>query len=82
MLVSFYENGSFLLMNGNSFDDMPSTLTTKTIKENLQWLNPETSRWESIHSSPYIKQNSDAGYDITLNSAEAVLLRVAVSDGK
>lgn len=82
MLVSFYENGSFLLMNGNSFDDMPSTLTTKTIKGNLQWLNPQTSRWESIHSSPYIKQNSDAGYDITLNSAEAVLLRVAVSDGK
>lgn len=79
MLVSFYNNGSFLLMNGNSDPDMPSTLTTKSIKGSLQWLNPKTSRWESIHSSPYIKQNRDTTYDITLNSAQAVLLRVAIT---
>ena len=77
MLVSFYENGSFMIMNGNSDDGNPRKLVTKDLKDNLQWLNPFTRTWETVHSCFFIEQNADGAYEITLAEGSAVLLRVA-----
>lgn len=76
MLVSFYENGTFMIMNGNSDEGNPRKLVTKDLTENLQWLNPFTRRWETIHSCFFIEQNADGAYEITLIEGNAVLLRV------
>ena len=76
MLVSFYEDGSFMIMNGNSDEGNPRKLVTKDLTENLQWLNTYTRRWETIHSCFFIEQNADGAYEITLIEGNAVLLRV------
>ncbi len=76
MMVSFYNDGSFMIMNGNSDDGNPRKLITKDLTENLQWLNPYTRRWETFHSCFFIEQNSDGTYEIVLAEGNAVLLRV------
>lgn len=77
MLVSFYENGNFMIMNGNSDDGNPRKLVTKDLTANLQWMNPYTRRWETFHSCFFIEQKSDGTYEIVLAAGNAVLLRVA-----
>lgn len=74
-LAGFYENGSFLLMNASAVEGSDRTLTTEELDSGLFWLNPETARWESVHSCSFIERKN-GGYRITLEAGGAVLLRV------
>lgn len=74
-LISFYENGWFLVMNAHTVAGNDRTLTLKDVKSGLSWLNTETKRWEGAGTSSFIKADQD-GYQITIPAGDAVLLRV------
>ena len=62
-------------MNASAVEGSDRTLTTEELDSGLFWLNPETARWESVHSCSFIERKN-GGYQITLEAGGAVLLRV------
>lgn len=75
LLLSFYENGWFMVMNANSGGD-PARLETKKIRGTLYWLNPETAKWEPVDSCPALRSSEKGKYSFKIQPGEAVLLRV------
>ena len=76
LLLSFYENGWFMVMNANSVGNT-ARLETKKLSGTLYWLNPETGKWEAVSSCPYLRLSEDGKYTFKFQPGEAVLLRTA-----
>ncbi len=77
-LVSFYDNGWFMLMNATAYDSENNvrTLETEDVDGILFWLNPENRTWESFHTCSGIAQKPNGQYEITLRAGDSLLLRV------
>jgi len=76
-MVGFYDDGSFYLMNFEFATDAPANVfgLNDLSGEELEWFDSADSSWKSFDGSECIAK-TEAGFNVTLKSGEAVLLRV------
>lgn len=76
-LISFYNDGSFLITNFNwntGADNNVITLAKTEVDGNLEWFDPADSSWKDAGESEEIEV-SDFAWTLSIPAADALLLR-------